>query len=35
VVDHLNMTLDAGAGYEMTTFLQLDKQGWIEKRDLT
>lgn len=35
VVDHLNMTLDAGAGYEMTAFLQLEKQGWIDKRDLT
>jgi len=30
----LNMTLDAGAGYEMTAFLQLDKQGWVEKHDL-
>jgi enoyl-CoA hydratase/carnithine racemase len=34
VVDHLNMTLDAGAGYEMTAFLQLEKQGWVDKRDL-
>ena len=34
VVDHLNLTLDAGAGYEMTAFLQLHQQGWVDKRDL-
>lgn len=34
VVDHLNMTLDAGVAYEMASFLQLERQGWQEKRDL-
>jgi enoyl-CoA hydratase len=34
VVAHLNMTLDAGAAYEMVSFLQLERQGWQDKKTL-
>ena len=34
VVDHLNMTLDAGVGYEMVSFLQLEKARGKEKKRL-
>lgn len=34
VVDHLNMTLDAGVAYEMVSFLQLEKLGWQDKKTL-
>jgi enoyl-CoA hydratase/carnithine racemase len=34
VVEHLNMTLDAGIGYEMATFLQLDRLGGEEPHTL-
>ena len=34
VVDHLNMTLDAGIGYEMATFLQLDRLNGVEPKTL-
>jgi enoyl-CoA hydratase len=31
VVDQLNRTLDAGAGYEMIGLAQLERQGWVDK----
>jgi enoyl-CoA hydratase len=31
VVDQLNRTLDAGAGYEMIGLSQLERQGWVDK----
>ncbi len=34
VVDHLNMTLDAGIGYEMVSFLQLEQGRGKEKKQL-
>ena len=34
VVEHLNMTLDAGIGYEMVSFLQLEKARGKEKKQL-
>ncbi len=34
VVEQLNMTLDAGAAYEMVTWLQREKLGWKEKKTL-
>jgi hypothetical protein len=34
VVEHLNMTLDAGVGYEMVSFLQLEKGRGREKKRL-
>lgn len=34
IVDRLNMTLDAGAAYEMINFLQLDRSGWIDPKTL-
>ena len=34
VVDQLNRTLDAGAGYEMIGLSQLERQGWIDKKTL-
>jgi enoyl-CoA hydratase len=35
VVQQLNMTLDAGAAYELATFHQIEKQGWVDKQTLT
>ncbi|HLY64266.1 MAG TPA: enoyl-CoA hydratase/isomerase family protein [Chloroflexota bacterium] len=34
VIDQLNRTLDAGAGYEMSGLLMLEKQGWIDRKSL-
>ena len=34
IVDQLNRTLDAGAGYEMIGLSQLERQGWIDKKSL-
>lgn len=34
VVEHLNMTLDAGVGYEMVSFLQFEKARGKEKKTL-
>lgn len=34
VVEQLNLTLDAGAAYEMVNFLHLEKAGWEEKKRL-
>jgi enoyl-CoA hydratase len=34
LVDQLNRALDAGVGYEMTTFLQIERGGWRENFDL-
>ncbi|MHB2168763.1 enoyl-CoA hydratase/isomerase family protein [Alsobacter sp. R-9] len=34
IVDRLNMTLDAGAAYEMINFLQLDRSNWIDPKSL-
>ena len=34
VIDHLNMTLDAGIGYEMVSFLQLERSHGNEKKTL-
>jgi hypothetical protein len=34
VVDQLNRTLDAGAGYEMIGLSQLERQGWVDKTTL-
>jgi len=34
LVQQLNLTLDAGVAYEMVNFLQIDKQGFIEKNTL-
>ncbi len=34
VVEQLNMTLDAGAGYEMVGFLQIERQGWKDRLEL-
>ena len=34
IVDALNMTLDAGAAYEMVNFLQLEKFGWKDPAKL-
>jgi enoyl-CoA hydratase/carnithine racemase len=34
VVDQLNRTLDAGAGYEMVSFLQAERQGWKDRTEL-
>ena len=33
VVQQLNATLDAGAAYEMVSFLQLERAGWKEQKD--
>jgi enoyl-CoA hydratase len=33
VVDQLNATLDAGAAYEMVSFLQLERAGWQQQQD--
>ena len=33
VVEQLNATLDAGAAYEMVSFLQLERAGWQQQRD--
>jgi enoyl-CoA hydratase len=35
VLDQLNLTLDAGAAYEMVNFLHLDQSGFRERRTLT
>lgn len=34
VVEQLNRTLDAGAGYEMIGLSQLERQGWVDKKTL-
>jgi hypothetical protein len=34
VVQQLNRTLDAGAAYEMVTFLQAERQAFEEPREL-
>lgn len=34
IVDTLNMSLDAGAAYEMVNFLQLEKFGWTDPKEL-
>ena len=34
MVDQMNRSLDAGVGYEMTTFLQIERSGWKENFDL-
>jgi enoyl-CoA hydratase len=34
IVDALNMSLDAGAAYEMVNFLQLEKFGWRDPKTL-
>lgn len=34
VVEQLNMSLDAGVAYEMVTWLQREKLGWVEKKTL-
>jgi enoyl-CoA hydratase/carnithine racemase len=34
VIEQLNRTLDAGAGYEMIGLAQLERQGWIDKTEL-
>jgi enoyl-CoA hydratase len=34
IVDTLNMSLDAGAAYEMVNFLQLDRMGWKDPETL-
>lgn len=34
IVDTLNMSLDAGAAYEMVNFLQLEKTGWVDPSKL-
>jgi enoyl-CoA hydratase len=34
VIDQLNRTLDAGAGYEMIGLAQLERQGWADKTTL-
>jgi enoyl-CoA hydratase len=34
VVEQLNRTLDAGVGYEMTTFLQIERGGWKDRFEL-
>jgi enoyl-CoA hydratase/carnithine racemase len=34
VIDQLNRTLDAGAGYEMIGLAQLERQGWTDKTTL-
>jgi enoyl-CoA hydratase/carnithine racemase len=34
VIDQLNRTLDAGAGYEMIGLAQLERQGWVDKTSL-
>lgn len=34
VIDQLNRTLDAAAGYEMIGLAQLERQGWIDKTRL-
>jgi enoyl-CoA hydratase len=33
VVEHLNLTLDAGAAYEMVSFLQLERSAWQQQTD--
>jgi enoyl-CoA hydratase len=33
VVEQLNATLDAGAAYEMVSFLQLERAGWQQQRE--
>ena len=35
VIDQLNRTLDAGAGYEMIGLAQLERQGWTDKTTLS
>jgi enoyl-CoA hydratase/carnithine racemase len=35
VAQQLNMALDAGAAYELTTFHQIEKLGWADKTTLT
>src|SRR5207302_10850822 len=34
VIEQLNRTLDAGAGYEMIGLVQLERQGWVDKKTL-
>lgn len=34
IIDTLNMSLDAGAAYEMVNFLQLDRTGWKDPTSL-
>jgi enoyl-CoA hydratase len=34
LVDHLNMTLDAAAAYEMVNFLQLERLGGVDPMSL-
>lgn len=34
VVDQINRTVDAGAGYEMVSFLQAERQGWKDRTEL-
>jgi enoyl-CoA hydratase/carnithine racemase len=34
VVEHLNLTLDAGAAYEMVAFHQMERQGWVDRKTL-
>jgi enoyl-CoA hydratase/carnithine racemase len=34
IIDQLNRTLDAGAGYEMIGLAQLERQGWADKTRL-
>lgn len=34
VVDHLNTVLDAAAAYEMVTFLQAERMGWEDTKEL-
>ncbi len=34
VVEQLNRTVDAGAGYEMVNFLQIEKMGWKDRKSL-
>jgi enoyl-CoA hydratase len=35
IIEQLNLTLDAGAAYEMVNFMQLDKLRWQERRTLS
>lgn len=34
IVEHLNMTLDAAAAYEALTFLQVERQDWVDRLEL-
>jgi enoyl-CoA hydratase len=34
IVEHLNLTLDAAAAYEMVNFHQIERQGWKDRFDL-